>query len=214
TEDLEIMKVNVAGGMADIAASQGLDLDSADLALGDDIEARYEGLWKELSNEVVIGEIERYRIREHVGRLNDLGFEVGDVELIPDEGGNRLRLRARVGARTFHSTRLRELTRIEAAEHQATQILADLRYHEAKFAPESSSGKAVAAIQWRVAVFEPMLERIAEALPEGADPVQGYTDFLHHRYVLATEGGRDIDNEAAFDSWVAAGKPGHPLPDL
>ena len=35
-EDLEIMSMNVAGGMADIAAAQDLPLDEADLALGDD----------------------------------------------------------------------------------------------------------------------------------------------------------------------------------
>ncbi|NNF68374.1 MAG: DUF4032 domain-containing protein [Acidimicrobiia bacterium] len=213
-EDIEIMKINVAGGMADIAASQGLEFDDADLELGEDIAARYQGLWSELSQEVIVGENEHYRIAERVARLNGLGFEVGEVELIPDDGGNRLRLRARVGARTFHKTRLRELTRIDAAEHQAKQILADLRYHEAKFAPETASGKAIAAIQWRVSVFEPMLERIKAALPPGANPVQGYTDFLHHRYVLASEAGHDMDNEVAFESWVAAGKPGYPLPEV
>ncbi|MBT8214046.1 MAG: DUF4032 domain-containing protein, partial [Acidimicrobiia bacterium] len=79
---------------------------------------------------------------------------------------------------------------------------------------ETASGKAIAAIQWRVSVFEPMLERIKAALPPGANPVQGYTDFLHHRYVLASEAGHDMDNEVAFESWVAAGKPGYPLPEV
>jgi hypothetical protein len=214
-DDLDIMIMNVAGGMADIAASQGLDIDDADLYLGEDIAARYEALWSELERDIVVGPEERYKIGQHISRLNELGFEVEDVVLTPDEsGGQKVRIHVAVCARAFHATRLRELTRIDASEHQARQILADLRYFEANNEMTTATGKSVAAIKWRVEVFEPLLRRIRELLDGDADPVQGYCDFLHHRYLLAAAQGRDIANDEAFDSWVAAGTPGYLDDDL
>src|SRR5690606_21835846 len=71
--DIDIMIVNVAGGMADIAASQGFDIDEADFALGEDIAARYHALWKELTDVVIIGPDEGFKVRERVERLNALG---------------------------------------------------------------------------------------------------------------------------------------------
>ena len=209
--DLDIMIVNVAGGMIDIAAERGLDIDDADLRLGEDIVQRYEGLWRELTEEVVIRRDEGYKVQERVERLNALGFEVEDVDLGPDDeaGERRLRLRVTIGGRNFHSTRLRELTGIDAAEHQARQILADLQYFEATQREQSTTGKSVLAIKWRVEVFEPLLLRIAEELQDSREAVQAYCDYLHHRYLLAAEQSRDISNEEAFSSWVAAGFPGY-----
>lgn len=211
-EDLSIMEMNVAGEMADVAAANGFDIDHADLALGQDIIERYRGLWNELTSELVIGPDERYLIGERIGRLNDLGFAVDDVDLDPEDDGdgNRVRMRVRVGGRTYNGQRLRELTGIDASENQAKAILADLNYHEAKTRSESRTAKAVAMMQWRLSVFEPLLRRISEIHP-GADPIQAYTDFLNYRFVLSAEQQRDLDNDEAFDSWVAAGFPGYTL---
>lgn len=209
--DLEIMVVNVAGGMADIAAAAGGDIDDADMTLGAEVVERYERLWDELNKDWLIGPDEGYRITERTSRLNDLGFEVAGVELEPVEDGRRLRLKVEVGGRTYHRHRLSQLTSIEATENQARQILSDLRYHEARSAA-SRVNKAVAAIKWRVGVFEPMLAEIASLGEGNGDAVQLYCDFLHHRYTLSYDRGRDVPNEEAFADWVAAGMPGQPLP--
>jgi hypothetical protein len=211
-DDIEIMITNVAGGMADIAAAAGTDIDLADLALGEDIADRYHALWDELTGQEAIGPGERYRIHERIAGVNALGFEVGDMELIPEEGGERLRLHLTVTGRAFHTRKLRELTGVDASEHQARQILSDLRRYEAAHAGDPSTTKSIAAIRWRVEVFEPMLTRIAVLPAEHTgDPVQAFTDFLHHRYVLSSSAGRDIPNDEAFAAWVEAGRPGYPL---
>jgi len=208
-EDLAIMEYNVAGGMADVAAEQGLDLDRSDLALGEDISTRYRSLWDELTTDLIIGPDESFRIAERVARLNDLGFEVDDVTLQPrGDGSDRVGLSVAVGGRTYNSHRLRELTGIDAAEGQAKQILADLSYHEHKFGGVSATGKAVATMKWRATVFEPLIAQIRERHPE-ADPLQAYADFLNYRYVLAVAAGHDIDNDEAFTAWEAAGYPGY-----
>jgi hypothetical protein len=210
--DLDIMVVNIAGGMADIAASQGLDIDDADLALGEDVVERYDGLWRELEEPILIRPNEGFRIAERVARLNALGFEVEDVDLHPDDTGDgrQVQVKVTVGGRNFHRTRLRELTGIEASEHQARQVLSDLRYYETMHAEESRTGKSVRAIRWRVEVFEPLLLRIADIEP-GASVVQRYCDFLHHRYLLAVDRARDVTNDEAFASWQEAGRPGYDL---
>ncbi len=208
--DLDIMVVNLAGGMADIAAEQGLDLDDADLTLGEDVAVAYRALWDELTEPVIIGADEGYRVRERVERLNTLGFEVGDLDLLPYEGGpgRRLKVRASVGGRTYHTSRLRDLTGIEASEEQARQILSDLQYYEAVEDRTSATGKSVRAIRWRVDVFEPLLAEIAARAGDDQDAVQLYCDFLHHRYLMASAAGRDIPNDEAFATWVAQGMPG------
>jgi hypothetical protein len=210
--DLELMVTNVAGGMADIAALAGTDIDEADLDLGEDIAERYRGLWGELRREESIGPDERYRITERIRALNELGFEVDDVTLDPTGEGDALRFKLRVGSRRFHRNRLQELTGLWTSEKQARTILGDLQYfmsHEAD--TESATGKAVGAVRWRVGVFEPWLRRVREVSPDETDPLQAYCDFLHHRFVMSRAAGRDLGNNAAFDDWVRRGLPGYDL---
>jgi hypothetical protein len=208
--DLEIMEANVAGGMADIAISQGRDLDAADLSFGTDVISRYEALWKELSIDPVVASTERHLIRARIHRLNELGFEVGDVALMPDEaGGNRVRMHVQVGGRNYHSSRLRRLTRIDAAENQARQILSDLHYHRAREPFRSAPTKDLSAMMWRVQVFEPLLARIREDIPH-LEPVQAYADFLHHRFAMSSLQGRDVPSAEAYIDWIATGHPGYP----
>jgi hypothetical protein len=210
-EDIEIMIMNVAGGMADIASSTGADLDDADLALGEDIAERYQGLWHEINRDELIGPDERYRIRERIESLNAIGFDVEEVDLIPeDETGSRLKVKLQVGGRTFHQRRLKELTGVDALEAQARQILADLYYFQSKTGSTTPAGKNVAAIQWRVQEFEPMLDRLRH-LDHVRDPIQTFCDLLYHRYTMSQGLGYDVGTEAAYDDWLERGRPGYKI---
>lgn len=209
-EDIEIMIVNVAGGMADIAAANGLDLDDADLSLGQDIAERYRALWAEVGHDTVIGHDERYRIDERIRRINDLGFDVEEVDLIPVDGGSRLKMTLRVRGRSFHAHRLKELTGVDALENQARQVLSDLYHYQAMEGTSTATGKSVSAIKWRTTRFEPFLARVAD-LPGVVDPVQAFCDVLHLRYVLSAEAGQDVGTDVAFERWLDAGRPGYPL---
>lgn len=206
-QDIEVMKENVAGEMSDIAAEMGEDLAAADLELGFDIESRYDGLWNELTQELIITRDDAYRIRERIARINDLGFAVDDIELIPTEGGRLVKLLVHVGGRTFNSDTLRQRTGIEASENQARWILGDLNYHLAKHGDATTTAKNVGTFKWLNGVYEPLVSRIEQSW-HGDDPVQGYCDYLAHRIQLATERGADVDVMEAFDSWVGAGLPG------
>lgn len=205
-EDLAIMTVNVAGGMADIAAARGLSIDEADLTLGEDIAERYRNLWRELTETRILAREEGFKIAEKIERLNELGFDVDEVDLIPADGGARLRMRVKVGGRNFHSAKLHRLTGVEALERQARQVLSDLHYYQCRAGATTATGKEVAAVRWRVGVFEPMLERL-RAMDDPQDPIQAFCAVLHHRYLKSCESGGDVGTEAAFQDWVAVGKP-------
>jgi hypothetical protein len=211
--DLAIMVENVSGEMADIAASQGLDLDRADLRLGEDVERRYQALWREVAFQDTVPADKHYLITERIRRLNELGFEVEEVEVGPRPDSDSVRFRLKIADRNFHSNRLHELTGVDASENQARMILADLHHYLSKQPTvRTESGKALGTVRWRVEEFEPWLRRLAQHIPPGADPVQAYCDLLHHRYMVSLEAGRDVGTEAAFQSWLEQGKPGYPLP--
>jgi hypothetical protein len=208
-EDLEIMKLNLAGEMADIAAMTGVDIELADYTLGDDVEKSYHSLWEELNEELIITRNESFRIRGRIARLNELGFAVNDVYLDPTDQGNLVRMKVEVGGRTFHSERLRQQTGIEASENQARVILSDLNYYLAKHGAATASGKSVGTFKWLTNSYEPMVKQISEL--RGGDPVQGYCDLLNHRFILARRRNQDVDNEDALADWIQAGMPGFDL---
>lgn len=207
-EDIEIMIINVAGGMADIAASSGLDLDDADLHLGEDITDRYRALWTEVNRAELIGPDERYLIHDRIEALNDLGFDVDEVDLIPVDGvGSRLEVKVKVGGRTFHQRRLKNLTGVEALERQARQILSDLYYYQTRMGNTTPTGKNVAAIQWRVTEFEPVIATLGR-IDGILDPIQAYCDILNHRYAMSSGLGHDVGTGAALDDWLDRQRPG------
>src|ERR1700694_6186196 len=75
-QDIEIMIENAGAEMADIAASQGVSMDEADLEIGRDIAARYDALWEELAEVDKIPLDQFFKVEERVKHLNELGFEV------------------------------------------------------------------------------------------------------------------------------------------
>ena len=212
-EDLEIMKENLAGGMSDIAAAADRDLDHADLDIGSDVADRYGSLWDELNSDLVIAPDQRYLIRQRIDRLNELGFAVNDIDLVPDGDGNRVRIRVQVGGRNFHADRLRRMAGIDASENQARHILADFARHEARRGGyDSPADQAVGVMAWRASRFAVFTGRITELRPE-FDPVQGYADFLNYRHGRSTAAGHDLDSETTFAEWLEAGMPGfEPVP--
>jgi hypothetical protein len=189
----------------------GVDLEDADLELGLDIAERYRNLWAELSRTEAIAADERYRITERIERINRLGFDVEEVDLVPSaDDADRLVIKVRAGGRSFHASRLKSLTGVDALEYQARAILSDVHYYTARHDVDAPLDRATAAIRWRVEEFEPLLAELS-ALDDLADPIQAYCDVLHHRYMLASGMKRDVSTRETIADWLAKGRPGYPL---
>ena len=96
---------------------------------------RYEALWTS-SRARRSSARERYRIDERLHRLNDLGFDVEELELVADDDGYRLRLNPHVVEPGHHRRRLLMLTGLHAQENQARRLLNDIARFRAQLEKE------------------------------------------------------------------------------
>src|SRR3954466_9273626 len=94
--DLEIARVNIAGELLDLQSGGRLD-DAVDpVEIADGIVAAYRSLWTELTASETFPESERWRIRERVERLNELGFDIEELSIRRDDDGTKVRIQPKV----------------------------------------------------------------------------------------------------------------------
>src|SRR5208283_5943751 len=103
--DVELAIERVYGELLDLDAGEMLPADVDPLEIAAELGRRYDSLWQELTREEILRpEEQRYRIAERLHRLNELGFDADEVELIGTPKGNKLRLKTRV-AESGHDSR-------------------------------------------------------------------------------------------------------------
>ncbi|MCA1691572.1 MAG: DUF4032 domain-containing protein [Actinobacteria bacterium] len=90
--DLDLARENVAGGLLDLEAEGLLSPDIDVLDLADLLEERYRLLWDELTATLEVDMGERHLIEGRIRRLNDLGFDVGELIVEHEADGDRLRV--------------------------------------------------------------------------------------------------------------------------
>src|ERR1700709_751372 len=100
----------------------------APAAVAHNLAPRSEALWNEVTHEQVFAlDEQQYRMAERLQRLNDLGFDVGVVEVITPAEGARLRAEPRVAEPGQHRREVFRLTGLEVHERQARRLLNDIR---------------------------------------------------------------------------------------
>jgi tRNA A-37 threonylcarbamoyl transferase component Bud32 len=201
--DLDIAEENLAGELFDLDAEVGLaGLDP--FAVAADVRARYERLWAELTDEEVFGLDEAYRLEERLRRLNELGFDVDEVELVASDGGYRLRLQSKVVEPGHHRRRLLRLTGLEAQENQARRLLNDIASFGAQLDCEGARPVSEAALagRWLTEVFEPAVAAIPPELCGKRAAAELFHELLEHRWYLSEEAGRDVGLDEAVASYV------------
>jgi tRNA A-37 threonylcarbamoyl transferase component Bud32 len=207
--DLDVLVENVAFGLADLAAYHGRpELMDEQIAAAESVRHRYTALWQELHGQVEIQAGDRFAIQAHIRRLNELGFAIGEIELLPGDAGT-VRLRTAVAQRDFHARELARRTGLVALEGQARLLLNDVREYRAWLAyferrPISS---VEGAARWQAEVLEPYVTRLRSVIGPGRDPLQAYCDLLEHKWLRSERAQKDLGLEAAFISYVAAGAP-------
>jgi len=191
--DLQIAEDNVAGELLDIAEELGRPEIRADETAAELVQ-RYESLWTELTRDEVFGPDERYKIDERLHRLNELGFDVEELELIAGDEGYRLRLNPRVVEPGHHRRRLLVLTGLHAQENQARRLLNDLARF--RVALEKKDGKPVpetiVAYRWLAEVFEPAIAAVRPELWGKREAAEVFHEILEHRWYLSQRAERDI----------------------
>jgi hypothetical protein len=214
--DVALAGERVGGELFDLAAAELLPADVDPVEVASEIPRRYEALWGELTREELLqpGD-QRYRIADRLRRLNELGFDVDELEIVQGPAGNRLKVRTRIAEPGQHRTLLFARTGIDAQENQARRLLNDiasfrgwLEQREGRRIPD-----AAAANRWLAEVYEPVIRSMPADLRGRLDDAEVFHEILEHRWFLSEAAGRDVGTSAAAADYFTGVLPAVP-PDL
>ena len=202
--DLELTEVNVVGGLLDVAAELELEFNFDPVDAADGLRRRYDDLWKELTAVDEIAADERWQLEGRIRRLNDLGFDVSEIEVVSTAAGRRLRLRPMVAEQGHHRRQLLSLTGLEAQENQARSLLNDLANFRAWL--EGVEGRTmprtVATYRWLSEVFEPTVARVPKELYGKREAAEVFHEIIQHKWFLSEHAGHDVGIEEATQDYL------------
>ncbi|MGH8964102.1 MAG: DUF4032 domain-containing protein, partial [Actinomycetes bacterium] len=203
--DIDYAAERVGGELFDLQAGGLLPDDVDPVEIAAELPRRYHALWDELTREELLRPDEqRYRVAERVDRINELGFDVDEIELITTDAGVRLRVHTQVAETGRHRNRLSALTGLEVTENQARRLLNDLRSYRGYL--EQREGRAVpetvAGHRWRAEVYDRVMARIPDELADRLAPAEVFHEILEHRWFLSERAGKDVGTTAAATSYI------------
>jgi Domain of unknown function (DUF4032)/Lipopolysaccharide kinase (Kdo/WaaP) family len=199
--DLTIARTNLYGEFSDLEAGALLD-DSLDpLVLVETIESRYRELWGELTGVEEFNAGEMHRIEGRMRKLNALGFDVAELDIITDLGGATIRIQPKVVDAGHHSRRLIRLTGMDTEENQARRLLNDLDYYRAR-TDQQGADEAIVAHEWLTEQFEPLVQSVPMDLRAKLEPAELYHEMLEHRWFLSERAGAEISMAEAAQLYV------------
>jgi tRNA A-37 threonylcarbamoyl transferase component Bud32 len=203
--DVMLAEENVAGELMDVMAEAGADLEAADpFETAADLRKSYQDLWGELTREEIFRPDESYKIDERLHRLNELGFDVEEIELESAPEGYRMRLDPHLVEPGHHRRKLALLTGLTAQENQARRMLNDLYAYRALL--EAQEGKpipeSVAAYRWRAEVFEPAVNAVPPELHGRRQAAEIFHEILQHRWYMSEQQSTDAGLMAAVRSYI------------
>lgn len=189
--DVTVGCENVFAELMDLQASQ-INADVTEHANPAEVIAlirgRYEQLWHELTAEESFDNSEVWRIEQRIRRLNELGFDVEELDMDADD--NSIRIRPRVVEEGHHFRELKRLTGLEVTDNQARRLLGDLAAFAAHFGFEDV---AAAAPVWREDVYDRIVAMIPPELHDRLEPAEIFHEILEHRWLLSERAGCEQD---------------------
>ena len=200
--DLELARVNVAGEMLDLQAGDLLDEDFDAVSTASMIVERYESLWTELTLAESFDYGERWRVDARIRRLNQLGFDVGELAITTDYTGTFVQLQPKVVDAGHHSRRLLRLTGLDAEENQARRLLNDMDSFAAATDRQGEDEDVVAHL-WLSEVFEPVVRAMPPGSRRKLQAPEVFHEVLQHRWYASERAGYDVGLEQAVRSYMA-----------
>src|SRR3954470_1011216 len=211
--DIALAHDLVAGELMDLEAAEVLPAEVDPVGFADELVRRYDALWEELTaEEVVPPDEQRFRITQRVRRLNQLGFDVEEMELVQTPEGNVLKVRTRVAEPGHARRELLALTGLAVQENQARRLLTDIQGYRAHLEHKARGPvtQALAASRWLSDVYAKVVEAIPPALQGRLPPAEVSHEGLEHGWYLSEQAGRDVGTTAAAKSYFAGVLPAVP----
>ncbi|HET7303391.1 MAG TPA: DUF4032 domain-containing protein [Segeticoccus sp.] len=207
--DLEIARVNIAGELMDLAAGGKLEDVADPVEVSDVIVDRYRTLWQELTGTERFEQGDRWRVDERIRRLNNLGFDVDELEMTTDVDGTHIQIQPKVVDAGHHSRRLLRLAGLDVEENQARRLLNDLDAYRASQDRQNDSEELVAH-DWLTRIYEPVVRTVPQDLTGKLEPAEVFHEVLEHRWYLSERAGHDVPIEEAIADYVKTVLPAKP----
>jgi len=190
--DLEIATSNVFAEILDLQAGGYLDESLDAYEIVDLLSARYDALWGELTAPEEFDTDEMWRIEQRIRRLNQIGFDVDELDIITDWDGATVRIQPKVVDAGHHRRRLQALTGLNVEENQAQRLLNDLDAFAAAHGLQQED-ETVIAHKWLTQVFEPIVRMVPPELRGKLEPAEVFHEILEHRWYLNEGSATEID---------------------
>jgi hypothetical protein len=155
------------------------------------IQRRYDDLWNELTAEEEFSAGEMWRLEQRIARLNDLGFDVDELDVVTDFDGDRVRIQPKAVELGHHRRELQALTGLDVEDAQAQRLLNDL----ARFIAYYDLGRedrGIAANRWLTEIFEPIMAMVPADKRGKLEPAEIFHEILVHRWYLSERAGHEV----------------------
>ncbi|MEP9382584.1 DUF4032 domain-containing protein [Nocardioides sp. KR10-350] len=186
--DLQIATENVYGELLDLMASGAVAPDESP----DDIIAllhrRYAELWGELTETQEFATDRMWELEQRIHRLNDLGFDVEELDIVTDYDRDTIQVCPRVVEAGHHQRELRGLTGLDVEDEQARRILNDIAAYTLS-RDLGGLSREVVAQRWMAEIYEPMVAMIPPEAHSKLEPAQMFHEILEHRWFMSERRG-------------------------
>ena len=153
---------------------------------------QYANLWGELTSEEEFTADEMWRIESRIERLNDMGFDVDELDIVTDFDGDRVRIQPKVVELGHHRRELQSLTGMNVEDNQARRLLNDMAAFTAHF-ELGGEDRAVVAHKWLTSVYEPIVRMIPAEMRARLEPPEVFHEILEHRWYLSEQTEQELD---------------------
>jgi hypothetical protein len=155
------------------------------------IQERYDELWNELTAEEEFSTEEMWRIERRIERLNDLGFDVEELDIVTDFDGDQVRIQPKAVELGHHRRELQSLTGLDVEDAQARRLLNDMTAFIAYY-DLGREDRGIAANRWLTEIFEPILAMVPAEARGKLEPAEIFHEILVHRWYLSERAGREV----------------------
>ena len=189
--DVQVGCENVFAELLDLQAGGRISPSVEGHAIVALIQKRYDDLWNELTREEEFGVDEMWRIEQRVERLNELGFDVDELDIVTDFDGDRIRIQPKAVEAGHHSRELQSLTGLCVEDAQACRLLNDMTAFIAHY-DLGRENKAIAANRWLTEIFEPIMAMVPVEARGKLEPAEIFHEILVHRWYLSERAGHEV----------------------
>jgi hypothetical protein len=189
--DLTIATENVFAELLDLQASESLPHEVGAHEIVEMLADRYHALWTELTAEEEFTADEMWRIEQRIERLNELGFDVEELDIVTDFDGDKVRIQPKVVELGHHRRELQSLTGLNVEDAQARRMLNDMASFTTHF-ELGREDRMLVANRWMNQIYEPIMQMVPPAASGKLEPAELFHEVLVHRWYLSERAGREV----------------------